>query len=90
MGWRAHLNSSKKMMHCLLQPKIRPMWWLEKRGPLFFDAKSYFQPIVLPKIPRKHSKDLNKQFMATKSQQIIQKPEIHEKQKFFPSLDVFF
>jgi hypothetical protein len=67
------------------------MWWLEKRGPLFFDAKSYFQPICFyQKYLENTLKTLINQFIATKSQQIIPKPEIHEKQKFFPSLDVLF
>ena len=38
-------HRAQKLTRRLLQPRIRPLWWLEKQGPLFFHPKSYFQPM---------------------------------------------
>ena len=40
-----HLYIYKKDVSSV-QPRIQPLWWSEKWGPLFSSSKTYFQPIL--------------------------------------------
>jgi len=42
------------------KPRIWPLWWLEKQGPLFFSSKISFSTYFLLKIPRKHLRNIVK------------------------------
>ena len=53
------------MIRHLTQPRIQPLWWLKKWGPLFFTQKSHFQLCFDPKHLENILKTLLNQSMAT-------------------------
>ena len=63
----------------------------KKKDPLFFHLKSHFQLIFFySKYLENTIETLLNQYMATKKPQTAPEPEIHLKQKFFPSSDMLF
>ena len=62
------------MTRRLFQLRIRPLWWLEKRGPSFFTQKSHFQLFFDPKHPENTIEILLNQSMAIKKPKNRPKP----------------
>ena len=50
----------KKNDALLAQPRIRPLWWADKRGHLIFTLKNPFSTNFDPNTRRKHLKNLIK------------------------------